>query len=39
MIAGSAILISFKIPNNEVYVEDPVKFIAMNAEIGGKISK
>lgn len=31
--SGSEILISFFTPDNEVYVDDPVKFIARKEEI------
>ena len=39
IIAGTAIFISFKTPEKDVNVEDPVKFIAKKAEIEGKMSK
>ncbi len=39
MIAGTAFLISFKTPEKDVYVEDPVKFMAKKGATEGRISK
>ncbi len=39
IIAGTATFISRTTPDNEVYVDEPVKFIATNAVIGGKTNK
>ena len=36
---GKVTFISFFTPDREVYVEDPVKFNAKNAEIAGMIKK